>query len=269
MNNYELEQKNLLLDFLNIHCFENWKILPSKRPRDMYVNGLEMMISPVCNTKCSYCYMKNYSDELYPCNYDEHTLIDNCDKLNIIRLNNINDNQLLKILDELPTNTTDNAIMFTDKNISNAVKTIAISKNWTPISYDFDENYNIFIVKCDGNDEIGLSINRRGDITEYDGLTDWGDGTINDELYHTYMEAGLYVIKTKYWIVPVFENDYIESLTKYATTTNVSYIEDFRNEQLLGYINKIYNIININKNITNMAYMFFISYIKARENESI
>ena len=111
----------------------------------------------------------------------------NCNKLNIIRLNNINDNQLLKILDKLPINTTTNAIMFTDKNISNAIKIMAISKNWTPISYDFDEDYNIFIVKCDGNDEIGLSINRRGDITEYDGLTDWGDGAINDELYHTYM----------------------------------------------------------------------------------
>lgn len=88
MNSYELEQKKLLLDFLNIHCFENWKILPSKRPRDMYVNSLEMMVSPICNTKCTYCYIKNYSNELYPCNYDEHTLIDNCDKLmNWIYLN--------------------------------------------------------------------------------------------------------------------------------------------------------------------------------------
>lgn len=88
MNNYNLEQKNILLSFLDIHCFKNWKILPSKRPENIYVNGLEMMISPICNTKCSYCYIKNYSDKLYPCNYDENTLLENCDKLmNWIYLN--------------------------------------------------------------------------------------------------------------------------------------------------------------------------------------
>lgn len=75
------EQKKLLNSFLNIHCFKNWKILPSRRSENEYVNSLEMMVSPVCNTSCTYCYMKNYSDFLYPCSYNKDLLINNCKKV--------------------------------------------------------------------------------------------------------------------------------------------------------------------------------------------
>lgn len=74
------EQKDLLRSFLDIHCFNAWKILPSQR-KTSYVNSLEMMVSPVCNTACTYCYMKNYSDKLYSCKYDRNTLLLNCEKV--------------------------------------------------------------------------------------------------------------------------------------------------------------------------------------------
>lgn len=77
---FKKEQEDLLLSFLDIHCFSAWKILPSLRG-PIYINGLEMMVSPVCNTACSYCYMKNYSPSLYPCAYDGETLLKNCEKI--------------------------------------------------------------------------------------------------------------------------------------------------------------------------------------------
>lgn len=80
-NNYVKEQKELLTSFLEVHCFKNWKILPSQRTGEEYVNSLEMMVSPVCNTSCSYCYMKNYSDFLYPCSCNKEILLQNCHKI--------------------------------------------------------------------------------------------------------------------------------------------------------------------------------------------
>ncbi len=79
--NFIEEQKKLLYSFLDIHCFRNWRIPPSKRTGEEYVNLLEMMVSPVCNTACTYCYMKNYADSLYPCFYDKNSLLNNCKKI--------------------------------------------------------------------------------------------------------------------------------------------------------------------------------------------
>lgn len=78
---FKEEQKELLASFLDIHCFDAWKILPSQRGEKLYVNSLEMMVSPVCNTACSYCYIKNYSDKLYPCDHNKQLLLENCEKI--------------------------------------------------------------------------------------------------------------------------------------------------------------------------------------------
>ena len=77
---FKEEQTALLNSFLDIHCLNAWKIPPSKKEKG-YLNSLEMMISPVCNTACSYCYIKNYSSLLYPCAYDRKTLLQNCEKV--------------------------------------------------------------------------------------------------------------------------------------------------------------------------------------------
>lgn len=81
---HQKEQKELLDHFLQVHCFNSWEIKPSIRAsmkERPYVNSLEMMVSPVCNTACSYCYMKNYSKSLYPCKCEKETLLLNCEKV--------------------------------------------------------------------------------------------------------------------------------------------------------------------------------------------
>lgn len=80
---HQEEQKDLLNHFLEVHCFNAWRIKPSIRDtmkEKPYVNSIEMMVSPVCNTACSYCYMKNYSKKLYSCGYEKDILLKNCEK---------------------------------------------------------------------------------------------------------------------------------------------------------------------------------------------
>ena len=68
--------------------------------------------------------------------------------------------------------------------------------------------YNVFGYKV--NKETGCDTfvlnNRRGDTTEWDGMTDWGDGTIDNSLTHTYEEDGEYFIVTKYWFKEINTN---------------------------------------------------------------
>lgn len=76
----EIEQVNteddrvLLENFIKIHYIDLWK----KRNGDSPL--CELIFTPVCNTKCSYCYYKNFGEELNPpslCSKDN--LTDNLD----------------------------------------------------------------------------------------------------------------------------------------------------------------------------------------------
>ena len=105
--------------------------------------------------------------------------------------------------------------------------------NWT--IYTKDE-WNIFEVDTSitpDNRVVVLQNDRRGDSTEYDGATDWGDGVINTELSHEYEVDGVYTIQTKY------------SINKPLTRENDE-----------NTVKKIINIVNIDKNMTNMSFMF-------------
>lgn len=53
----------LLEEFLKAHYIDLWKN-PYFKERDFPI--LELIFTPVCNTKCEYCYYKNYGNQLNP-----------------------------------------------------------------------------------------------------------------------------------------------------------------------------------------------------------
>ena len=65
---------------------------------------------------------------------------------------------------------------------------------------DSTYNYFVFSVEPMRGYTVTLENNRRGDTTEWDGLTDWGDGTIDNKLSHKYANDGTYVVITKWMI---------------------------------------------------------------------
>lgn len=72
--NYHDQNKQLFLDYLHRHCLFR---------EDKYFNNLELIITSNCNTKCSYCYYKNYGEQLYPktlCS-NPQIILDNCKKV--------------------------------------------------------------------------------------------------------------------------------------------------------------------------------------------
>lgn len=84
---YKEEEKKLFLDFLDRHVLKYWRNDPNT---SKYRESLELIITSTCNTKCSYCYYKNYGNNLYPPEINRKNLIlDNFDKvINWVTLNN-------------------------------------------------------------------------------------------------------------------------------------------------------------------------------------
>lgn len=102
-----------------------------------------------------------------------------------------------------------------------------------------DPEYNYFVVKSDKTNVrlVYLQDYRGGDETEWDGITDWGDGKKDDRLHHRYDDYGTFTIKTKYMINKVDDNS-----------------------EITGDINTRSSLIscqNINKNITNTENLFY------------
>ena len=96
---------------------------------------------------------------------------------------------------------------------------------------DDEYNFYVFNVSSPAYTTVFLQNDKAGDETEWDGLTDWGDGTINTERTHKYDTDGVYTVKTKYMI-------------NYGIYRNSSTVE-----MLIG-------IENINKNITSLSHLF-------------
>ena len=97
-----------------------------------------------------------------------------------------------------------------------------------------DDNYNLF--KFDTSltpkdKTVTLTADRRGDNTSWDGITDWGDGTLDTNTTHTYTNDGIYLVKTKY-------------------------ILDESNGRNNNTREKLIDCININKNIKDCSNMF-------------
>lgn len=99
------EQKILFKNYLETHVLSNWKYGVKEykgNPNDLrqkenfistasgFGTPLELIISKVCNTKCSYCYYKNFGELLYPKELEDRNLIlENCEKL--LKWVNLND----------------------------------------------------------------------------------------------------------------------------------------------------------------------------------
>ena len=97
---------------------------------------------------------------------------------------------------------------------------------FTEFDVVYDSNVNVFIIdtsKTAGNLTLTLNTNMHGDTTNWDKVTDWGDGIKDTNTTHTYTNDGIYMVKTKY--------------------------------NLSGNA-KLINCLSINKNMTNMDNMF-------------
>ncbi len=121
------------------------------------------------------------------------------------------------------------------------IKMVQINNKIVYQSDEIDSTYNYFVFRIFpwGGDSatITLSKHRAGDETEWDGLTDWGDGTIDSESSHTYTDleyttTHTFNIKTKWMINKGFSGDY-------ATK------------------NQLIACNNVNKNIADATYLFY------------
>lgn len=104
------------------------------------------------------------------------------------------------------------------------------SMNIKPAVNPADGNVLVFTVT--NGVTLELQNDLRGDTSGTAFSTDWGDGTINNSLTHTYDAAGVYRVTSKYNIIA-------SDGTGDSTT-----------------INSLTSIIDLNENITNGAYMF-------------
>ena len=76
--NYKDEQKELFKSYLDNHVYKYWR---SKEGQE-YKQGLELILTSVCNTKCSYCYYKNFGKYLNdPCVSTKDNILKNAEKL--------------------------------------------------------------------------------------------------------------------------------------------------------------------------------------------
>lgn len=78
------EQLILFKNYLENHLYKYWRNNFNRKnnEEENYQYKLELIISPTCNNKCSYCYYNNFKEELYPtCFNDSYSIVDNCKKL--------------------------------------------------------------------------------------------------------------------------------------------------------------------------------------------
>lgn len=147
--------------------------------------------------------------------------------------------------------------------------------------------------KTTNNLTVSLQNYRGGDTTIWDGLTDWGDGTIDTKYSHTYSVNGIYTVKTKYLITSNEWNQTLNTATKLvscnALNTNItdatllfykcSNLTSLDLSNLSSNIKITYcmlmncsNLVSLNlsnfksTNITDMSYMFLNCSKLKREN---
>lgn len=120
----------------------------------------------------------------------------------------------------------------------NKIKSVYVGDNLVysaQSGIEIDPLYNYFVFdtsKVSNSTTVTLQNYRAGDSTTWDGLTDWGDGTIDSNRSHTYASDGVYTVKTKYMI----------------------------NNNTTGNSNTRKMLINctgINSNVTTAMYMFY------------
>lgn len=129
------------------------------------------------------------------------------------------------------------------------IKTVYAGDKVVYKSDAIDPTYNYFVLKVSKTDlynTVSLQDYRAGDETEWDGYTDWGDGTRDKLRTHKYENPGIYTVKTKWMITKVIKVD--------------------ENNDNLG-ISSLGGVLigcdNINTNITEAKYLFWCcKYLK-------
>lgn len=115
---------------------------------------------------------------------------------------------------------------------------------------------NIFEFTVKANDTVVLKNDLRGDSVAID--TDWGDGTINNSLTHTYTKAGVYRVITRYSINAVDGSG--DSTTRNLLTDVIDINKSINNASNMFYNCKNLTVVVADEwntsNITNMSYMF-------------
>ena len=61
---------------------------------------------------------------------------------------------------------------------------------------EIDRDYNYYVFDTSKASGTTVSLLSRIDGSSWDGLTDWGDGTIDSSQKHTYASDGIYTVKT-------------------------------------------------------------------------
>lgn len=163
------------------------------------------------------------------------------------------------------------------------IKAIHVNNKVVYLSNEINPSYNylVFNISSMGN-EVILSSNRRGDTTNWNGLTDWGDGTVNSELTHTYTDYGFYTVKTK--LMPEDNNtkklliecknvnkNITDAHNLFSSCENLKYVDmsrikDNNITDMSGMFNGCINLIELNvgglntSNVTTMNSMFSSCY---------
>lgn len=80
MEQYHSEQNKIFETYLDDRFFSEWR---RKDGSDRRVSSLELILFPKCNYKCTYCYITNHGDEIYPPIPDEkpEDVLENLDKV--------------------------------------------------------------------------------------------------------------------------------------------------------------------------------------------
>jgi surface protein len=131
-----------------------------------------------------------------------------------------------------------------DKLVANGIKEqLSINDDWEKLinhiewfnKYNYKDK-NIYKFTVSRIDTIVLQNDLRGDTFTGTVYTDWGDGTINTELSHTYTTAGTYTVVSKY------------NVTAFVHTTTYKYDANT--------VNCLIDVLNINKSMTDASHLF-------------
>lgn len=133
------------------------------------------------------------------------------------------------------------------------IKTIYAGDKVVYQSGEIDPTYNYFVYDLllseDDTCTVKLNEYRLGDNTAWSGYTDWGDGTVNKELTHTYEKCDKYTVKTKW-----------ANLSKELLISCKNINKNITNARSLfdGCKNLIYaDLSRLNtRNINDMSFMF-------------
>ena len=122
----------------------------------------------------------------------------------------------------------------------------------------YDINYFIFEIDItEDNTVIQLKDDRRGDTTEWDNITYWGDGTSDTNTSHTY-NIGKYIIKSKLFTHYDNSNRYVTNVFSINKNITDCYGNTFSNYNQLYGLN-----VKTNNNYTynNKSLDYLINYI--------